>query len=180
LIFETEEDIRGADGHKLISAPDDPAFFGYRIAPRDHADDSRYWRAFPSTIGTLAYIAFETRRLFDLAGNGEQPFVPLEVTALVLPMNAATRPRSEHASGQVFDISEARMAPYERQCLRFVLDDLGWYGYLGFVEEPAGSHTLHIGCSPASREFFAQVFEDAQSAARSRIAPAIPTGANRP
>ena len=42
--------------------------------------------------------------------------------------------------------------------LRFVLSDLGWEGYLGFVED--GMDNLHIGCSPGSREFFAKVFEE--------------------
>jgi hypothetical protein len=46
------------------------------------------------------------------------------------------------------------------ECLRFVLDDLGWCGYLGFVEDGAGR--LHIGCSPGSREFFAGVWQEAQ------------------
>jgi hypothetical protein len=45
------------------------------------------------------------------------------------------------------------------EALRFVLNDLGWNGYLGFVEE--GRDNLHIGCSPHSREFFANVFQEA-------------------
>ena len=48
------------------------------------------------------------------------------------------------------------------RCLRFVLDDLGWDGYLGFVEE--GRDNLHIGCSPASRDFFTTVFQEALEA----------------
>jgi hypothetical protein len=40
-----------------------------------------------------------------------------------------------------------------------VLNDLGWNGYLGFVEE--GTSNLHIGCSPESREFFTSIFEEA-------------------
>ena len=43
--------------------------------------------------------------------------------------------------------------------LRFVLNDLGWEGYLGFVED--GRDRLHVGCSPGSREFFAAVYRDA-------------------
>jgi hypothetical protein len=46
------------------------------------------------------------------------------------------------------------------ECLRFVLDDLGWSGYLGFVED--GADRLHIGCSPESREFFTDVWQEAQ------------------
>jgi hypothetical protein len=40
-----------------------------------------------------------------------------------------------------------------------VLDDLGWDGFLGFVED--GRDNLHIGCSPASRAFFTSVFQEA-------------------
>jgi hypothetical protein len=46
------------------------------------------------------------------------------------------------------------------ECLRFVLDDLGWSGYLGFIED--GADRLHIGCSPDSREFFTNVWQEAQ------------------
>jgi hypothetical protein len=45
------------------------------------------------------------------------------------------------------------------EALRFVLNDLGWNGYLGFVEE--GMDNMHIGCSPSSRDFFATVFQEA-------------------
>jgi len=51
------------------------------------------------------------------------------------------------------------LPPGELECLRFVLNDLGWGGYLGFVEE--GRDSLHIGCSPSTRDFFATVFEEA-------------------
>jgi hypothetical protein len=40
-----------------------------------------------------------------------------------------------------------------------MLEDIGWDGYLGFVQ--VTGDTLHIGCSPSSREFFASVFQDA-------------------
>jgi hypothetical protein len=45
------------------------------------------------------------------------------------------------------------------ECLRFVLDDLGWAGYLGFVDE--GPNTLHIGSAPSARDFFTSVFSEA-------------------
>ena len=67
-----------------------------------------------------------------------------------------------HCSGQVFDIDYAGLPPGELECLRFVLDDLGWDGYLGFVED--GMDSLHIGCSPASRDFFTSVFQEAAAA----------------
>jgi len=176
LIYGTGDAIRNEEGGKLVSAPDDPEFFGYRV------EGSGDWhgKALPSTIGTLAYIAFETRRLYEALRPGEA-FVPLEATALVLSKaeaGSAEGPGNgrmlDHASGQVFDLSVSGLPPGERECLQFVLDDLGWNGSLGFIEEPPGSHasqTLHIGSSPTSRDFFAQVFEEAQAAFRERRAP---------
>jgi hypothetical protein len=61
----------------------------------------------------------------------------------------------------VFDVELGRLPVAQRQCLQFVLDDLGWYGYLGFTEESPGSSSVHIGCSPGSRDFFSQVFQEA-------------------
>jgi hypothetical protein len=80
----------------------------------------------------------------------------------------------DHASGQVFDLSASGLPPGEWECLQFVLDDLGWNGSLGFIEEPPGRQTMHIGCSPSSRDFFAQVFEETQAALRDRRAPPAP------
>ena len=103
---------------------------------------------------------FETRRLFAALPPGDQTFVPFEVTALVMPVKVEGRVAAQgsrtvdHSSGQVFDISVARLPNRERECLQFVLDDLGWSGCLGFIEEPPGGQTLHIGCSPSSRDFF--------------------------
>jgi len=50
------------------------------------ADSDYLSEASPSAIGTLAYIAFETRRLYDETG-AKGPFQPLEVTALVEPQD---------------------------------------------------------------------------------------------
>jgi hypothetical protein len=147
--------------------------------PGQDEDDNWRVKALPATIGTLAYIAFETRRLYAALRPGEA-FVPLKATALVLPkadggstllQGARTM---DHASGQVFDLSLPGLPPEEQECLRFVLDDLGWSGALGFIEEPPGKQTMHIGCSPSSRDFFAQVFEEAQAALRDRRAPPAP------
>jgi hypothetical protein len=82
-----------------------------------------------------------------LAGEAFRPF---PVTALVSPEDLAqlAEPRDEaaHSSGQVFDIDYSGLPPLELECLRFILDDLGDDGYLGFVQ--VGRETLHIGCSP--------------------------------
>jgi len=171
LIYQTGDSIRNQEGRKLVDAPDDPEFFGYRV------DGQALPKALPSTIGTLAYIAFETRRLYEALRPGET-FAPLEATALVLPKadsGPADRPPGvrtmDHASGQVFDLSVAGLPAGERECLQFVLDDLGWSGALGFIEDPPERQTLHIGCSPSSREFFAQVYAEAEAAWRDRRAP---------
>jgi hypothetical protein len=193
LIFENADLTRNDGGSvpvsKLVGAPDDPEFFGYRVdgqAATSAGDDDGGWRvkALPSTIGTLAYIAFETRRLYAALRPGET-FVPLEATALVLPKAEGASPdrvsgarTTDHASGQVFDISVPGLPLGEQECLRFVLDDLGWSGALGFIEEPPGMQTLHIGCSPSSRDFFAQVFEEAQAALRERREQPTPTEAH--
>ena len=94
--------------------------------------------------------------------KGEK-YQPLEVTSLVEPEEFTRlkgRPEAlSHSSGQVFDIDYSALPPGELECLRFVLDDLGWEGYLGFVED--GHDSMHIGCSPASRDFFTSVFQEA-------------------
>jgi hypothetical protein len=186
LIYGGGDPIRNEEASKLAIAPDDPEFLGYRVdayaLPQGNgADDNWRVKARPATIGTLAYIAFETRRLYAALRPGEA-FAPLEATALVIPKaegGAAEGARGaramDHASGQVFDLAVSGLPPGEWECLQFVLDDLGWSGALGFVEEPPGKQTMHIGCSPSSRDFFAQVFEEAQAALRDRrAAPAAP------
>jgi len=188
FIFESGDFIRNEGGSKLVGAPDDPEFFGYRVdahaLPPGQAGSAEngdwHVKALPSTIGTLAYIAFETRRLYEALRPGEQ-FVPLDATTLVLPktgegsLDGLPGARVlDHASGQVFDLSLSGLSPGERECLQFVLDDLGWNGSLGFIEEPPGKQTMHIGCSPGSREFFSQVYDEAQAALRDRHAAPVP------
>ena len=187
LLYEAHDAVHN-DGGKLVRAPDDPGFFGYRVAgPVRAENENGYPEALPSTLGTLAYIAFETRRLHQALRAGEV-FVPLDVTALFVPVErdgsgdrAPGARAADHASGQVFDISVAALPNSERECLRFVLDDLGWSGNLGFIEE--GRQTLHIGCAPSARDFFAQVFEDEVTALRERNAtvasPAVPAPEER-
>ena len=160
LVFRSGDDIRAAMGQKLVKALIRPDYFGYAL--RLAADSDYLSEASPSAVGTLAYIAFETRRLYEEMG-AKGPFRPLLVTSLVEPEDYASR-RSKpealsHCSGHVFDIDYSALPPAELECLRFVLSDLGWEGYLGFVED--GMDSLHIGCSPGSREFFTKVFKEA-------------------
>jgi hypothetical protein len=172
LAFRTCDDIRADQGKRLAKAIENPDYFGYRlrtsglgaIGSDDPKNQALYMQASPDAIGTLAYIAYETRRLYDELKLAKEPFQPLEVTSLVHPRDTLAPQDSPevlgHCSGHVFDIHIAKLPAAERECLQAVLDDLGWYGYLGFSEESPGSEHVHIGCSPSSRDFFAQVFQD--------------------
>ena len=171
LVFRSSDDIRAALGQKLVKALNRPEFFGYVV--KLPADSDYLSEASPSAIGTLAYIAFETRRLYEETG-AKGPFRPLVVTALVEPeeyANQKGKPEAlSHCSGHVFDIDYSALPPAELECLRFVLSDLGWEGYLGFVED--GMESLHIGCSPGAREFFSKVFQEAAGKASTDIVEA--------
>jgi hypothetical protein len=163
MIFRTTADIRTDPGKRLTRALDRPDYLGYtlRIAPDVPADLETFSQASPSALGALAYISFETRRLFEEMKSHET-FRPLPISSMVETEEFARqmnqREGLSHTSGQVFDIDYSGLPPAELECLRFVLSDLGWDGYLGFVEE--GKDNLHIGCSPASRDFFTSVFQE--------------------
>ncbi len=161
LVFHTSADIRTDSGRRLAKAFDRPAYFGYAL---DLPVDARGLTPAdsPSALGALMYISFETRRLHEAMHPKGEKFKPLEVTALVQSDDAlradSAREALSHTSGQVFDIDYASLPPGEIECLRFVLDDMGWDGYLGFVEE--GRENMHIGCAPNARDFFASVFQE--------------------
>lgn len=174
VFYRSEDDLRLAVGNGLARVLDDPEFFGFS-PPMIEAGSPRglYLQASPAAIGTLLYISFETRRLFNAMKPKGERFVPLPVVELV---STTDRPAEggtllvdpefpEHATGQVFDIDLSDLPRGERECLNFVLDDLGWGGYLGFIQ--VTGDTLHIGCSPSSREFFSTIFEEAAGAQHS-------------
>jgi transglycosylase-like protein with SLT domain len=165
--YRSAGDLKKAEG--LVQALDDPKLFGFTL-PTLSSDPDLYLQASPAAVGTLLYIAFETRRLFEEHKPKGEQFVPLQVVELVStndrPAEAGTLlvdPEfPEHSTGHVFDIDRSNLPPGERECLNFILDDMGWDGYLGFIQ--VTGDTLHIGCSPESREFFAKVFEEAVEA----------------
>ncbi|HUI82163.1 MAG TPA: transglycosylase SLT domain-containing protein [Bryobacteraceae bacterium] len=165
MVYHSGDDIRAAMGSKLVRAFDRPAYFGFalHIVPDQEENLEYLTEASPAAMGTLTYIAFETRRLWEEMSHKSEHFVPLPVTSLVEPEEYTLRnQRGEapsHASGQVFDIADGGLPPAENEALHFVLDDLGWDGYLGFVEE--GRENLHIGCAPTARDFFTSVFQEA-------------------
>jgi hypothetical protein len=166
LIYRTGADIRANPGSRLMKAVNNADYLGYSLAlPADETAIADYSQASPAALGTLTYIAFETRRLCEERSSNGETFQPLPVMALVEPEDYARQQSSQpeafaHSSGEVFDLDISRIPAGELECLRFVLDDLGWSGYLGFVEDGAGR--LHIGCSPESREFFANIWQEAQ------------------
>lgn len=177
LEYTSCDDIKkGAAGAKLVKAFDDPKYFGFTlrttgagaIGEHDLNNQEVYLHATPAALGTLTYIAFETRRLFEETKPKGEKFVPLEVTSLVRPRDYDTKagaiPKDElpaHCSGQVFDISFSNMGAGERECLNFILDDLGDNGDLGFIQETNNTNVMHIGCAPTARDFFTEVYKEA-------------------
>ena len=169
VFYRSLDDLKQASGTALARVLDNPQLFGFALPTLDADPSSRdlYLQASPAAIGTLLYIAFETHRLFDALKPKGEEFVPLQITELVSttdrPAEAGTLlvdPEfPEHSTGQVFDIDRSNLPRGERESLDFILDDMGWDGYLGFIQ--VTGDTLHIGCSPSSRAFFASVFQDA-------------------
>jgi Transglycosylase SLT domain len=169
VFFKSLEELKLASGKGLAKVQDDSKYFGFALPDFSDSPAGRelYLQATPSALGTLLYIAYETRRLFEARKPRGEHFVPLQVTELVSttdrPTEAGTRMVDpefpEHSTGQVFDIDRSNLPPGERECLNFILDDLGWDGYLGFIQ--VTGDTIHIGCSPSSRDFFAKVYEEA-------------------
>jgi Transglycosylase SLT domain len=163
MVYRTCDDIRADQGKRLVKALDKPEYYGYtlRVSPDSPDDLTLFQQASPAALGALTYIAFETRRLYDAMGEPAGKFRPLDVTSLVEPENLSKPGRESvsHCSGQVFDLDYSALPSKEVECLRFVLADLGWDGYLGFVED--GHAILHVGCAPSARDFFATVFQEA-------------------
>jgi hypothetical protein len=166
LHYQNSDDIKRDEGTNLVRVPSDEDYFGFRV----HTGDEEFLEASPSAVGTLMYVAFETRRLYE-AMKPKEKWVPLEVTSLVRPLEAIGKSTTEspsHGSGQVFDIEYRNLPLAEREALDFVLHDMGWEGYVGFVEEAPGSGMLHIGCAPSARDFFTQVYEESRPEKASR------------
>lgn len=169
LTYSNCEDLKRAQGTALVKAFDDAKFFGFKLAStiggQDPSNREYYQQASPAAVGTIAYIAYETRRLHEEM-NTREKFVPLEVTALVMPRDVEERSLNgngtvSHCSGQVFDISYSNLPRGQREALEFILEDLGWHSYLGFVTETPGDKTYHVGAAPTARDFFTRVYEEA-------------------
>jgi hypothetical protein len=176
LAYKTCDDMKRAAGRELVEVFDKPKYFGFElrkagalaIGADDPANQRYYFQASPAVVGTMAYIAFETRRVHDAMKRKGEKWVPLEVTSLVRPLDkemmSATGtgdPLPAHCTGQVFDIDFRNLPSGQREALEFTLDELGWLGMLGFVKEAPGSTVLHIGAAPTARDFFTRIYYQA-------------------
>ncbi|HEV2690278.1 MAG TPA: transglycosylase SLT domain-containing protein, partial [Bryobacteraceae bacterium] len=67
VFYKSIEDLKSASGKGLEKAFDDPQFFGFALPTLtgDPATQELYLQNSPAAIGSLLYIAFETRRLFE-------------------------------------------------------------------------------------------------------------------
>ncbi len=166
MMYKSCEDLRSEEGKSLVRVDNKGGYFGFQlrvegpnsIGSWDAKNRESYQQASPAAVGTLAYIAFETHRLFDELNPKGEKFQALEVTELVRALDGVAGQSIAHCTGQVFDIDYNSLPPHEKECLDFILDDMGWDGYLGFIQESTG--TMHIGCSPTSREFFTSIYQE--------------------
>ena len=182
LAFKNCDDLRREQGKSLVSVFDSPKYFGFTlrrtgpgaIGEEDPTNQDLYLQAAPSTVGTIAYIAYETRRLFEEMKVKKESWSPLEITALVQPLDYEERVARKgvarkgempaHCTGQVFDINASNLPPGQQEALDFVLADLGWNGYLGYVKESTHADVIHVGPAPTARDFFTKVYQDAVNA----------------
>ena len=175
LSYQNCDDLRREQGKSLVRAFDHPKYFGFTLAraigSQDPSNREFYLQASPAAVGTIAYIAYETRRMHQaMRPRGEQ-FVPLEITSLVVPRDMEERRTNGkevplRCSGQVFSINYANLPAGQREALDFVLDDMGWDGYLGFIRDSNETSTYNIGAAPTAREFFTRVYQEAVDKSR--------------
>jgi hypothetical protein len=168
--FQSCDDLEREDGRGVIRAFDDLNYYGIRVRSTAATRD-RCLSASSCAVGRLAHIAFETRLVHEAMEVEGERLVPLEVTSLAKPLGppAADPIKSGgdtwgegimHSTGHLFDINYGKLPPGRPEAFEFVLNDLGWEGYLGFIRA-VNRQMPHIGCSPSSRDFFYEVFADA-------------------
>ena len=153
MVFHSGDDIRADLGRKLVKALDRSEYFGYSLklaGPEEFMSE-----ASPAAIGTLAYIRSRRGGCLTRRSEGEIPTAAGNGTGGA-GGTCDERPARglSHSSGQVFDIDYSALPPVELECLRFVFSDLGWAGYLGFVEDGIGqpAHRLLAGVAGVFHE----------------------------
>ncbi|HYO81961.1 MAG TPA: transglycosylase SLT domain-containing protein [Bryobacteraceae bacterium] len=175
LAFNNCEELRKESGRSLVRAFDNPEFFGFALSPLIGRDDpvnrDLYHHVSPAALGTLAYIAYETRRLHEAMKPRGEKFVPLQITSLVVPRDAEQNRQTgrdfvSHCTGQVFDISWANLPNGQREALEFVMNDMGWDGYLGFIRRSGAESEYQVGAAPTARDFFLRVYDEAVAKTR--------------
>ena len=164
-------------GRTWWSAFDNPKYFGFTlrrtgsgaIGEDDLANQDLYFQAAPSTVGTIAYIAYETRRLFEAMKLKKESWAPLEITALggAARLRGARRPQGNGAAkakcpptargrSLTSRCQICRLARERRSTLFSTIS--GWNGYVGFVRESTHADVIHVGAAPdrcgtSSRKF---------------------------
>jgi hypothetical protein len=144
--------------HTLVTLPNDPKRFGFRIDPdlgqfatRLHRRRSLYEHLRPEALGLLVYLAVGTR---EIGGKA----TPLSVTSavrderyqhLVAAANIeATHGYSLHTTGYTFDIRRAYSSHREALAFQFMLDRLQALNMIAWVREPSA---IHVTVSSAAR-----------------------------
>jgi hypothetical protein len=64
--------------------------------------------------------------------------------------------------GRIGDIAYFHLSPEQEECLEFVIDDLGWYGCLGFIDDALTGKRIHFGPSPTSEPFFLEIYYEVE------------------
>ncbi|MDD5626784.1 MAG: DUF5715 family protein [Patescibacteria group bacterium] len=165
LKYKIPQDLQDAG---LVQLPNNPDYFGFLVrndvGKKDPNNRKLYEQISKEAAGAIIYIAYETRRLVEASGG---KFTPLEITSLVRTLayqkilsRSNVNARIElptHCSGMAFDISYKNISSHERECLKFILDDLEWAGALDATMESLRSMTFHIGVAPAYKDFFSKI-----------------------
>lgn len=162
----------------LVHPPNDPDYFSYvlrtggkdGIGAEDPANSESYATDPPVVVGTLLYIASETRRGWEQWHPTGEKFVPLEVTSMVRTaayqktlhkVNGNSRTEFPSHTIGAADISFAKLPPGEAMWLRFVIEDLGLDEYVGCFDEHLAQKTMHFVPSPKQSRFFRAVYDEA-------------------
>lgn len=182
--YKSLTDLVTASGKELVVPPQDPTFFSYTlrlegpgaIGEMDPKNRKYYVQDKPEIVGGMQYIAFETRRLWEEGikrGRGKKGelFMPLEIPSLIRDLEYQERLKRKNVNANTdvpthtiaaADISYLHLPAWEAECLKFVLQDLEWDEYLSYFMESKKEKTWHFCTSPAYREFFIQIEQEAR------------------
>jgi Transglycosylase SLT domain len=149
---------RAVATRKLVSLPNDPKRYGFRVDPllgqfaaRLHRRRPLYRHLRPEALALLVYLATGTREIGGAA-------TPLPVTSavrderyqrLVAAANIeATHGYSLHTTGFTFDIRRSYSTHREALAFQFMLDRMQAMNLIAWVREP---EAIHVTVSSAAR-----------------------------